>query len=358
MKSRKNKPTDPNWASGPERLHKLLARAGFGSRRACEELIEEGRVTVDGDDIDTLGAKANPAENDIRVDGQRISFPDRACYLLNKPAGYICTNDDELERNTKRAIDLIHDPNANRLYTVGRLDKDSEGLILVTNDGDLTNRLTHPGFRVPKVYRVTVRGEMGGHARDQLLRGVWLDEGKTRPESIRIRNRKKHSTVLEVTLTEGRNREIRRIFAKVSHPVSRLQRVRLGPLVLGDLKAGQYRKLTDSDIDALLKAAEDFKSGKLTVKRDRPNPKPKSAGESKGGRGAKGSRGRGAKATSGSSGAGGKKAAGANAKGGQKAGAQKSANQKSGTRPAATHKPRKKAKRKGGPRRSSNEMIG
>ena len=270
MKSKGHKPTDPAWTSGPERLHKLLARAGFGSRRACEDLMQTGRVTIDGADANTPGVKADPGEQDIRVDGERIRFPRRVCYLLNKPVGYICTNDDELERNTQRAIDLIQDTGQGRLYTVGRLDKESEGLILVTNDGELTQKLTHPSFRVPRIYRVTVRGEVTGNARNQLLSGVWIAEGKLRPENVRIRNRSKKSTVLELTLTEGKNREIRRIFARVGHPVSRLQRFRVGPLELGALAPGHYRQLPEEEIALLFDAAEAYRTGKLKIKRDKP----------------------------------------------------------------------------------------
>ncbi|MGE0433299.1 MAG: pseudouridine synthase [Planctomycetota bacterium] len=281
MKSRAYKPTDPAWTSGPERLHKLLARAGFGSRRACEDLMRTGRVTIDGTVSDIPGAKADPSVHDIRVDGERLNFPRRVCYMLNKPPGYICTNDDELDRNSQRAIDLIQDTGQGRLYTVGRLDKDSEGLILVTNDGELTQKMTHPSFRIPRLYRVTVRGDLGGDERNQLLSGVWLAEGKLRPENVRIRNRSKKSTVLELTLTEGKNREIRRIFARVSHPVSRLQRVRIGPLNLGDLPAGQYRQLAESDIQQLFASAEAYRTGKLKIKRDKPRAHEETAEEKK-----------------------------------------------------------------------------
>lgn len=284
MKSKGFRPIDPTWTAGPERLHKLLARAGFGSRRACEEIITAGRVTVDGAEIRTVGGKANPAEHDIRVDGERISFPQRVVFLLYKPPGFICTNADEMGRKDKLAVDLIPASQTMRLYTVGRLDKDSEGLILVTNDGELTNRMTHPSFRVPKVYRVTVRGQLSPEARETLLGGVWLigntSKGKTKaktktkaptktavkakPEKahvdqVRIKSSSRQSSIVEMVLTEGKNREIRRVFAKVKHPVSRLQRIAIGPLEMGSMKAGHFRRLSDAEVDALLEAAKQFR---------------------------------------------------------------------------------------------------
>lgn len=236
----------------PERLQKVLAAAGVGSRRRCEELILAGRVEVDGEVVTELGTKVDGSRQQIRLDGTPLPRPRRVYYALNKPSGVVCTSRDPSGR--PRAIDLIPS-RERRLFTVGRLDLHSEGLILITNDGGLANRLTHPRYGVRKTYRVLVAGHPTRDAVARLRRGVHLAEGLARPVDLRVKRRYKQGTVLEMVLDEGRNREIRRALARVGHKVLRLVRVGIGPLRLGKLAPGEHRRLTRDEVDALRRAA-------------------------------------------------------------------------------------------------------
>ncbi len=233
--------------SSGERLHKFLAQAGAGSRRECETFIEQGRVSVNGQVVTRLGTKVDGAKDRVTFDGEVVSVKDRVYYLLNKPAGYICTNSDELGR--PRVVDLIRDRN-HRIYTVGRLDADSRGIILLTNDGDLANIVCHPRYRIEKVYQVVVRGRVDRRTATKLEAGVWLSEGKASPAKVipLSWDVRRDETTLAVTLFEGRNREIRRTFSKVGLKVKRLVRTRLGPLEIGDLAEGHFRKLGPADL--------------------------------------------------------------------------------------------------------------
>jgi 23S rRNA pseudouridine2605 synthase len=231
-----------------DRLQKVLAAAGAGSRRHCEELILAGRVEVNGRVVAELGTKVDPAADRIRLDGVPLRRPRLAYYALNKPAGVVCTSRDPSGR--ARAIDLIP-AKQGRLFTVGRLDLSSEGLLLVTNDGPLANRLTHPRYGVRKTYRVLVAGHPTRDVLSRIRRGVQLAEGVARVASARIKGRRKQSTVLEMVLEEGRNREIRRVLARVGHKVLRLVRVAIGPVRLGNLPPGAYRRLTHREVGAL-----------------------------------------------------------------------------------------------------------
>ena len=202
-----------------ERLQKVLAAAGLGSRRQCEELIATGRVEVDRKVVTQLGTRVDPAAQDVRVDGESLSLGRRVYYAVNKPKGVVTTNRDPGCR--PRVIDLV--PNQDiRLFAIGRLDLNSEGLILVTNDGELANRLTHPRYGVEKVYLAQVAGRPAPEVLDKLRRGVHLAEGVARVEDVRIESHQKDSTWLEITLREGMNREIRRLLARVGHKVLRL----------------------------------------------------------------------------------------------------------------------------------------
>lgn len=230
-----------------QRLQKILAQAGFGSRRSCEELILAGRVTVDGVPCTALGARFDPERSIITCDGQRVTMEKKIYYILNKPPGYECTSAGTGRH--RRVIDLFNGV-SQRIYTVGRLDADSEGLLVVTNDGELCNQLTHPRFQIPKTYLATVRGELDGPAVQRLEKGIWLAEGKTAPARLKVLHREQRLTTVEVTLAEGKNREVRRIFARLGHPVTRLTRIRIGGLELGNLKVGQFRAVTR---DQLLK---------------------------------------------------------------------------------------------------------
>ncbi len=235
-----------------ERLQKVLSAAGLGSRRACEELITDGRVEVDRKLVTQLGTRVDPQRQEIRVDGEPLPQPKRVYYAVNKPPGVVSTHRDPARRD--RVIDLVPgDPEG--LITVGRLDLGSEGLILVTNDGELANRLTHPRYGVAKTYQVQVAGRPQRETLAALHRGVHLAEGVARVESAVVKSHRKQSTILQLVLTEGRNREIRRMLAQLGHKVIRLVRVAVGPIRLGDLVPGAYRPLTRQEIASLRRAA-------------------------------------------------------------------------------------------------------
>lgn len=247
-------PVEPNRAEpSGERLQKVLAAAGQGSRRQCEELIQTGRVEVDRQVVTELGTRVNPAKQEIRVDGVVLPKPEQAYYALHKPVGVVCTNRDPSGR--PRAIDLLPDK-AGRLFTVGRLDMSSEGLILLTNDGELANQLTHPRYGVEKTYRVLVAGHFTPDVAAKLRRGVHLAEGIAKAASVRIKKPYKDSTWLEMVLTEGRNREIRRLLARVGHKVLRLIRIAVGPVHLENLPPGAHRRLTRDEVAALRRAVK------------------------------------------------------------------------------------------------------
>jgi pseudouridine synthase len=246
-----------------ERLQKIMARSNLGSRRASEAIIEAGRVTVNGR-VAKLGDKADPAIDTILVDGRPLSesgapsAPDGLIYIaLNKPRGVISSLEDEMEIGRTTVRDLIPIDNSKHIYPVGRLDKPSEGLVLMTNDGELAHRLTHPRYGHEKVYEVELEGWVGDRALDQWRRGVMLDGRITAPAPIEIIRRDQDSTLLRIVLREGRKRQIRRIAAALGHPVLRLLRERIGPLGLGDLEPGQWRYLTAEEIHSLRNIASD-----------------------------------------------------------------------------------------------------
>lgn len=234
----------------PERVQKILAAAGLGSRRACEELIAAGRVAVDGRPI-TLGGKADPTAQVITVDGERVATnPNLVHLLLNKPPGVVTTLSDPQGRPT--VMDLV--PASPRVYPVGRLDQDTEGLLLLTNDGELANRLAHPRYEIEKTYVAQVRGQLRRRATRSLLDGVDLEDGPARAKSVRELGSAADRTLVELVLTEGRKREVRRMLAAVGIPVERLARVKLGPLPLGDIAPGKHRPLTGAEIRDLYRA--------------------------------------------------------------------------------------------------------
>lgn len=231
------------------RLAKFLAHAGVASRRAAERLIAEGRVTVDGAVV-TDPARDVTGESAVAFDGERLGGEEpRVVYALHKPAGVVSTAQDTHGRRT--VVDLV--PGGRRLYPVGRLDADTTGLILLTNDGELANRLTHPRYEVPKTYRATVGGPpVSERALRALRNGVRLDDGATAPARVR----RLDPRTLEITIHEGRKRQVRRMCEAVGHPVERLQRVRFGPLALGDLPAGRARRLSPAEVRELAAAAK------------------------------------------------------------------------------------------------------
>lgn len=236
-----------------ERLNKYLARAGIASRREAEELIRQGRVTIDGRTVTDVSEVVDPDGQIVKVDGVRVKRRPPVYLLLHKPAGVVCTT-GEADR-APRAIDFAP-PGVGALHTVGRLDKDSEGLVILTNDGDFTDRLTHPRNEVPKRYRVLARGKVTNEALARLKKGVWLAEGRARATAARIIKVGPPGTLLEIELREGMNREIRRMLAKLGYKVKSLVRTAIGPLKLGGMRPGDVRPLAREEVLALLRAAE------------------------------------------------------------------------------------------------------
>ena len=238
-----------------QRLQKLLAAAGVASRREAEELIRAGRVAVDGLIVTELWTKADPESARITVDGRLIDLkPNRVYVLLNKPRGYMSTTHDP---HAKRVVtDLVKDIGV-PLYPVGRLDVDTEGLLILTNDGDFTYRITHPSHQVPKTYRAVVRGLVLEETAHLLSSGVVLDDGITAPAKVRLLgiNTVRETSVLELTIHEGRKRQIRRMLDTVGHPVIRLTRIRIGNLTAGDLRPGEWRFLKPQEVRELLAMA-------------------------------------------------------------------------------------------------------
>lgn len=234
------------------RLQKVLAAAGIASRRASEEMIAEGRVEVNGSLVVEQGVRVDPERDVIRVDGSRIPPPRRHRYLvLNKPRGVVSTMEDPEGRPT--LSDYL--PRGNqRLFHVGRLDTDTDGLIILTNDGDFAHRLAHPSYEVPKTYLVEAAGIMDNKAIKRLERGVTLEDGPVKPDRVKLvsRNESKGRTLLSITLHEGRNRIVRRMMDAVGHPVDQLARTSIGPVRLGQLPVGQSRDLTREELGALL----------------------------------------------------------------------------------------------------------
>ncbi len=230
------------------RLQKFLAVAGVDSRRHCEDFIREGRVTVDGEVVKNPAVSVKPDEQDVRLDGERLRQPKFRYYILNKPKGVVCTNRDPAGR--ARAVDLV--PNMDqRLFTVGRLDENTEGLLLVTNDGALAEHLAHPRYEVVRRYRAQVAGVPEREALAELRNGMYFSDGYFRFQDIRVLKRKGRSTFVELELQEGKNREIRRLFARVGHKVINLQRVSFGPLRLGQLELGKCRELRSQELKEL-----------------------------------------------------------------------------------------------------------
>lgn len=232
-----------------ERLQKILARAGIASRRRCEEMIGAGMIKVNGRVVSELGTRANPAKDRITVNGKVVSLNINKIYLaLYKPRGYVSTLHDD--RGRKQVGDLLKGVGG-RVYPVGRLDYDSEGLLLLTNDGDLTYALTHPKHRVSKTYLVRVQGVPAMAKLDQMASGLLLEDGPTAPARVHLANVRDGKALLEITLHEGRNRQIRRMCEYIGYPVLRLQRTRVGNITLGGIYPGQYRYLTEAELEKL-----------------------------------------------------------------------------------------------------------
>lgn len=230
------------------RLQKYLAEAGVASRRAAEKMIEAGRVAVNGQTVTRLGTKIFPGRDAVTVDGRPVQPSPKKVYLaLNKPAGYVSTAADPEGRPT--VLDLV--PVKERIYPVGRLDEFSEGLLLLTNDGDLAYRVTHPKHNLEKEYNVVVDGRPSAVSLQRLREGVELDGRLTAPAVVEVVEELAHSTWLRITIHEGRNRQVRRMCEAIGHPVKHLQRIRIGPVRLGTLVLGKYRRLTAAEVAGL-----------------------------------------------------------------------------------------------------------
>lgn len=243
-----------------ERLQKVLAAAGVGSRRKCEELILAGVVRVNGKVVDSLPAFVESARDRIMVDGRPVRPVEKVYYLLNKPRGVVCTNSDPKGR--KKAIDIIGC--GGRIFCVGRLDIDSTGAIVLTNDTELANKLTHPRYEVPKTYVVRVKDRIAGGSIEKLKKGVWLAEGKTKRALVKVLKRGRADSTLEITIRQGLNRQVRRMLAKVGHKVVSLKRTHIGRLNLRGLGAGRFRKLSKAEVAYLRRLGGGGRSGRDT----------------------------------------------------------------------------------------------
>ena len=248
---------DPHVASG-QRLQKVLAHAGVASRRACEQLIADGRVSVDGITVTEAGVRVDPLTQEIRLDGSRIlTNPELITLMLHKPAGVVTTMEDPEGRPTvaQYGRDYLTEhpelPDSLRLVHVGRLDTETEGLLLLSNDGELSHRLMHPSFEIAKTYVAIVDGQVEPWVPRKLRRGIELEDGEAKADRVTVKDSGPRGSIVEITLHSGKNRIVRRMLDAVGHPVTRLARPRLGPLRLGNLRPGQTRPLSGEEIAAL-----------------------------------------------------------------------------------------------------------
>ena len=248
---------DPHVASG-QRLQKVLAHAGVASRRACEQLIADGRVSVDGITVTEAGVRVDPLTQEIRLDGSRIlTNPELITLMLHKPTGVVTTMDDPEGRPTvaQYGRDYLAEhpelPDSLRLVHVGRLDTETEGLLLLSNDGELSHRLMHPSFEIAKTYVAIVEGQVEPWVPRKLRRGIELEDGEAKADRVTVKDSGPRGSIVEITLHSGKNRIVRRMLDAVGHPVTRLARTRLGPLRLGNLRPGQTRPLSGEEIAAL-----------------------------------------------------------------------------------------------------------
>ncbi len=255
-----------------ERLQKILAAAGVDSRRNCEELILTGEVTVNGNVVDKLPAFADSETDSITVNGRKLRKQKKCYYLLNKPKGYICTNSDPYGR--KKAIDLIN--TSARIFCVGRLDMDSTGAIIITNDTTMADALTHPRHEVAKTYLVGLKEKIQTKDITKLKKGIWLSEGKTRPATVNVIKSHRNGSIVEIVITQGLNRQIRRIMAQLGYKVTALKRTSIAKLNLRGIGTGHYRDLTEPEIAHLQKiSTKPVKSTKKPPKKTKPVQKVK-----------------------------------------------------------------------------------
>jgi len=247
-------------AGGPVRLQKFLARAGVASRRAAEELIREGHVSVDGLVVTEMGVSIDPAANKVKVDGRPVRAPETfSYYLLNKPRHVVCTLADPQGRATVRNLIPAE---VGRVYPVGRLDYDAEGVLLLTDDGDLANRLMHPRYGVERTYHAKVKGRIEDRALERLRTGVYLEDGRAQAENVRFLRRTAENSWITLTLREGRQHEVKRMCLAAGHPVQKLRRVSYGGIGLAGLSGGELRRLTSAEIAQLRRAVREGAGGK------------------------------------------------------------------------------------------------
>ena len=252
------------------RIQKIISDSGYCSRRKAEELIAAGRVKVNGRQCG-LGDKADPSKDIISIDGINIDTPakqEHVYYMLNKPRGYVTTASDELDRRC--VMDLMEGV-TERVYPVGRLDRNSEGLLLLTNDGDLANKIMHPRGHISKTYRVTVRPSVSEEQLTLLTEGVEIDGKKTLPATVNVLTSEEGRVVLQLTIIEGRNRQIRKMCEAVGLEVARLKRISVGPIRLGMLKPGEYRELTPQELSALRAAVRKGEENNASDNKKRRN---------------------------------------------------------------------------------------
>ena len=247
-----------------ERLQKVMAEAGIGSRRHCEDIIREGLVKVNGTVVLKLPVLVDPKQDRIVVDGRRLKFEPKVYYLLNKPKKVVCTNSDPQGRT--RAIDLLKGVKE-RVYPVGRLDADSKGLVIMTNDGELANHLTHPKYGVAKTYIAEVAGSVSGADIEKLQKGMYLPQGKASVSRVKILRRGPKQSLLEITLQEGRNRQIKVMLRRLGHTVKQLTRVKIGKLILKGLGVGKYRVLTAVEVKALQRLSKQASTPRKRTKK-------------------------------------------------------------------------------------------
>lgn len=240
------------------RLQRFLAQSGLGSRRECESYITDGRVSIDGEIVTKLGTTVDPSRQKVALDGERLKIERKKYYVLNKPPGFFCTASDPQGRRT--IYDLFPEEGP-RLFSVGRLDENTTGLLIVTNDGDLAQKLAHPKYRIFRIYKAQVAGHPDREIFNQLKEGFHFTEGKFKVHDIRPVKKQRDSTWVEITMTEGRNREIRRLLARANHKVMKLERIAFGPVRLGKVALGAYRELRTSELAQLHEIIEKTSSG-------------------------------------------------------------------------------------------------
>jgi 23S rRNA pseudouridine2605 synthase len=255
------------------RLQQFLAAAGLGSRRHCEEYILAGRISVNDVVVDALGSQVDPRTDRVALDGEPLRVTPRKYYALYKPSGYLCTHRDPGGR--RRVVDLFP-AQGPRLFTVGRLDENSEGLLLVTNDGEWAHQLAHPRYRIDRVYLVQVAGQPDRETLASLTQGLYFAEGRFKAESVRIVKTQGKSTLLELRLREGQNREVRRLLARIGHKVMKLRRIAFGPIRLGRMKPGELRPLRPQEVQTLRELL--LKSGGEAPPRPRRRTRSRPAG--------------------------------------------------------------------------------